>query len=190
MSAQGQAHQDSLDAVDALQKAQESAADSEIRRASSLPTRAKREWHRLVRLAQAADRSRQRYPPISAQGGIHFGTVAPPDVGQRPTFGPESPLLWESSMLTVARSARRPTAVPKWIPLSAHMGCPAGHTECRIWAGWLGRPLTATLDESETWGSIDPHADRGHRTARVVKRCLRGRILWLRMQLDTSAMLR
>jgi len=49
--------------------------------------------------------------------GIRFGTVAPTDVGQRPTFGPESSVLWESSTLTVSRNARRPTAVPKWIPL-------------------------------------------------------------------------
>ncbi len=54
--------------------------------------------------------------------GIHFGTVAPPDVSQRPTFAPESSLLWESSTLTVAQSARRPTAVPKRIPLLPDMG--------------------------------------------------------------------
>jgi len=56
------------------------------------------------------------------EGGIHFGTVAPPDVGQRPTFAPESSLLWELSTLTVAQSACHPTAVPKWIPLMPDMG--------------------------------------------------------------------
>ena len=40
--------------------------------------------------------------------GIHFGTVTPPNVRQRPTFDPESPLLWESSALTVGQSARDP----------------------------------------------------------------------------------
>ena len=56
-------------------------------------------------------------PRISGIRGIHFGTVTPPNVGQRPTFGLESSLLWETSMLTVAQSAFRPTTVPKWIPL-------------------------------------------------------------------------
>ena len=60
-------------------------------------------------------------PPICAERGIHFGTVTPPNVGQRPTFAPESSLLWESSTLTVAWSALRPTTVPKWIPLLPDM---------------------------------------------------------------------
>jgi hypothetical protein len=60
--------------------------------------------------------------PISGKRGIHFGTVAPPNMGQRPTFDPESSILWESSTLTVAQSARPPTTVPKWIPLLLDMG--------------------------------------------------------------------
>ena len=59
-------------------------------------------------------------PPITGWG-IHFGTVAPPNVGQRPTFDPESSLLWESTTLMVARSACRPTAVPKWIRLTGNV---------------------------------------------------------------------
>jgi len=61
-------------------------------------------------------------PPILPERGIHFSTVTPPNMGQRPTFGPESSLLWESSAPTVAQSACRPTAVPKWIPLLPDMG--------------------------------------------------------------------
>ncbi len=48
--------------------------------------------------------------------GIHFDTVTSPNVGQSTTFAPESSLLWESSTLTVAWSALRPTSVLKWIP--------------------------------------------------------------------------
>ncbi len=58
---------------------------------------------------------------IYGKRGIHFGTVTPPNVGQRPTFEPESSLLWESSALAVAQSARRPTAVLKWIRLYGNM---------------------------------------------------------------------
>jgi hypothetical protein len=66
-------------------------------------------------------------PTITAQRGIHFGTVTTPNVGQRPTVGLESSLLWETSMLTVAQSTFRPTAVPKWIPLTAHMRSPSSN---------------------------------------------------------------
>jgi len=87
-------------------------------------------------------------PSILPERGIHFGTVAPPDVGQRPTFGPESPLLWESSTLTVARSARRPTAVPKWIPLLPDM---------RYLFGEL-RPLaSSTIGEPVRSGRVGAH---------------------------------
>ncbi len=57
-------------------------------------------------------------PSISAQRGIHFGTVTPPNVGQRPTSAPGSSLLWDSTTLTVAQSACRPTTAPKWILLT------------------------------------------------------------------------
>jgi hypothetical protein len=53
--------------------------------------------------------------------GIHFGTVTSPNVGQRPTFAPESSLLWESITLTVAQNTCRATAVPKWVPLLPDM---------------------------------------------------------------------
>jgi hypothetical protein len=52
---------------------------------------------------------------------IRFGTVTSPNVGQSPTFAPESSLLWESSTLTVAQSVCHPTAVPKWTPLLPDM---------------------------------------------------------------------
>jgi hypothetical protein len=61
--------------------------------------------------------SSREQPDILPVRGIHFGTVASPNMGQRPTFGPGSSILWESSTLTVALGARRPTTVPKWIPL-------------------------------------------------------------------------
>jgi hypothetical protein len=38
----------------------------------------------------------------------HFGAVTARNVYQRPTFDPESSLLWESTTLTVAQSACRP----------------------------------------------------------------------------------
>jgi len=50
--------------------------------------------------------ARLNWPNILPERGIHFGTVTPPKVGQRPTFGLESSLLWETSMLTVAQSTR------------------------------------------------------------------------------------
>ena len=55
-------------------------------------------------------------PSILRERGIHFGTVTPPDVGQRPTFDPELSILWDLTTLTAAHSACCPTAVPKWIP--------------------------------------------------------------------------
>ena len=58
---------------------------------------------------------------ITGKRGIHFGTVAALNVGQCPTFGPESPLLWESSTLTVTQGAQCPTAVPKWIARTGNM---------------------------------------------------------------------
>ena len=76
------------------------------------------------RLSRSATDTR----PYRHKRGIHFGTVTSPNVGQRPNFAPESSLLWESSTLTVAWSALRPTTVPKWIPLSAHMGGVAGRS--------------------------------------------------------------
>lgn len=58
---------------------------------------------------------------ITSEGGIHFGAVAGLHVGQRPTFRPELSFLRDSSTPTVAPRARRPTAVPKWIPLTSEM---------------------------------------------------------------------
>ena len=80
---------------------------------STQPARTLTSEHQYVRPSRAS---------ICAERGIHFGTVVPPNVGQRPTLGPESSLLWESATLTVDRSACRPTAVPKWIRLCADMG--------------------------------------------------------------------
>ncbi len=56
-------------------------------------------------------------PVVIPERGIHFGTVAPPNMGQRPTFDPESSILWDLGMLALALGAWRPTTVPKWIPL-------------------------------------------------------------------------
>ncbi len=61
------------------------------------------------------------WPPITGKRGIHFGTVAPPNMGQHPTFDPESSILWDLGMLTVVPGAWRPATVPKWIPLSGNM---------------------------------------------------------------------
>ena len=52
---------------------------------------------------------------------MSFSTVAGPNLGQRPTFDPESSLLWELSPLKVAQGGRRPTAVLNAIGLSAVM---------------------------------------------------------------------
>jgi len=70
---------------------------------------------------RAASSHHDGRPFIVPERRIHFGTVTPPNVDQHPTFDPESSLLWESSALAVAQSARRPTAVPKWIPLVPDM---------------------------------------------------------------------
>ena len=59
MAAQALAHQNYIDAVDLLREARASGDDAEIRRASSEEARAKKEWHRLVQLAEATDRKRQ-----------------------------------------------------------------------------------------------------------------------------------
>jgi hypothetical protein len=83
---------------------------------STKPTR------QTAQISKQPDSRHRRHPPISAQGGIHFGAVTPPNMDQRPTFDPESSLLRESTTLPPAQRACRPTAVPKWIPLSAHMG--------------------------------------------------------------------
>ena len=58
---------------------------------------------------------------ICFERGIHFGTVTAQFVGQRATSDPGSSLLWDSSALTVAQNACRPTAVPKWIRLTGNM---------------------------------------------------------------------
>ena len=60
MAAQARTHQEYLDAVDLLREAKASGNDAEIRRASSVEARAKVEWHRLVQLAEEADRKRHR----------------------------------------------------------------------------------------------------------------------------------
>ena len=60
MAAQARAHQDYIDAVDLLREARDSSDDAQIRRASSVEARAKKEWHRLVRLAVEADRKRHK----------------------------------------------------------------------------------------------------------------------------------
>jgi len=57
-SAQGEAHQAYVDAVDAFREAEESGDDHAVRRASAEADRAKRDWHRLVRLAEDALRKR------------------------------------------------------------------------------------------------------------------------------------
>jgi len=44
-----------------------------------------------------------REPPITGKRGIHFGTVAPPNMGQHPTFDPESSILGGSSCLLTQR---------------------------------------------------------------------------------------
>jgi hypothetical protein len=56
---------------------------------------------------QAMSTRRER-SPVSGLGGIHFGTVTPPNVGQRPTPNPESSFLWESIPLKVAQSSSEP----------------------------------------------------------------------------------
>jgi hypothetical protein len=45
---------------------------------------------------------------ITALRAMSFSTVAGPNLGQRPTFDPESSLLWELSVLKVAQGGRRP----------------------------------------------------------------------------------
>ena len=84
--------------------------------------------------ARCLRQSRRTWPPprtgtmcadqarICAERGIHFGAVTPPNMGQRSTFDPESSLLRESTTLTPAERACRPTAAPKWIPPCADMG--------------------------------------------------------------------
>ncbi len=53
-SAQARAHQDYIDATDALEEAKESGDAALIRRAERHAHAAKREWHRLVQLAEQA----------------------------------------------------------------------------------------------------------------------------------------
>ena len=57
-SAQGVAHQVYIDALNNLSDARESGDDHAVRRASAEAERTKREWHRLVRLADEALRKR------------------------------------------------------------------------------------------------------------------------------------
>ena len=57
-SAQGVAHQVYIDVLDNLSDARESGDDHAVRRASAEAERTKREWHRLVRLADEAWRKR------------------------------------------------------------------------------------------------------------------------------------
>jgi hypothetical protein len=57
-SAQGVAHQVYVDALDNLGDARESGDDHAVRWASAEAERTKREWHRLVRLAEEALRKR------------------------------------------------------------------------------------------------------------------------------------
>jgi hypothetical protein len=57
-SAQGVAHQVYIDALDNLSDARESGDDHAVRWASAEAERTKREWHRLVRLAEEALRKR------------------------------------------------------------------------------------------------------------------------------------
>ena len=82
------------------------------------------------RAAAAKSRLSQGGPPILPKRGIHFGTVAALNVGQCPTFGPESPLLWESSTLTVTQGRSVPhrcTEVDS--PLAEYALAPAGLVE-------------------------------------------------------------
>ncbi len=51
---QARAHQSYIDAMDALREARESEDEAAIRRTSAEAAAAKREWHRLVRLAESA----------------------------------------------------------------------------------------------------------------------------------------
>lgn len=57
-SAQARAHQDYIDAADALEEAKESGDAASIRRAERKAQSAKREWHRLVQLAERAAHKR------------------------------------------------------------------------------------------------------------------------------------
>jgi len=77
---------------------------------------------------------------------IHFGTVNTRIRGWRPTFDPESRLLWEPTYRMPERF-RSPTAVLKWI---GHFGIMVA-TGCRVVAPgcrWTGRrrcPISAYL---------------------------------------------
>jgi hypothetical protein len=57
-SAQGVAHHAYIDALNNLSDAKESGDDHAVRWASAEAERTKREWHRLVRLAEEALRKR------------------------------------------------------------------------------------------------------------------------------------
>jgi hypothetical protein len=57
-AAQVEAHQAYLDALDLLQEAEDAADRGAIRLAEAAVERTKREWHRLVRLAEGASRQR------------------------------------------------------------------------------------------------------------------------------------
>lgn len=57
-SAQARAHQAYIDAVDALEDARDSGDERAIRRATAEASAAKKEWHRLVQLAEQALKKR------------------------------------------------------------------------------------------------------------------------------------